>query len=106
MEVAAEHEGCADGGAWRWISIDSGVGAPTIVVRVWGGGCLTTSRRRGSARRSRWTGSGWWCDGVVVSIDGPLWGKLSFPFVLKTLMQNLNKVNLHNCRSPNSPIAK
>jgi hypothetical protein len=32
--------------------------------------------------------------------------ELRFLFVLKTLMRNLNKVNLHNSRSPNSPNAR
>jgi hypothetical protein len=30
-------------------------------------------------------------------------GELGFLFVLKILMRNLNKVNLHNSSSPNSP---
>jgi hypothetical protein len=29
--------------------------------------------------------------------------ELGFLFVFKTLMRNLNKFNLHNSRSPNSP---
>jgi hypothetical protein len=40
-----------------------------------------------------------------VRIDGPREGELSFLFYFKTLMRNLNKVNLHNSRSPNSPNA-
>jgi hypothetical protein len=38
----------------------------------------------------------------VVRIDDPRGGELGFLFIFKTLMQNLNKVNLHNSRSPNS----
>jgi hypothetical protein len=33
-------------------------------------------------------------------------GELGFLFINKTLMRNLNKVNLHNSRSPNSPNAR
>jgi hypothetical protein len=32
-------------------------------------------------------------------------GELGFLFIFKTLMRNLNKVNLHNSRSPNLPNA-
>jgi hypothetical protein len=39
---------------------------------------------------------------VGVRIDDPRGGELGFLFVFKTLMRNLNKVNLHNSRSPNS----
>jgi hypothetical protein len=42
---------------------------------------------------------------MTVRIDGPRGGELGFPFVNKTLMRNLNRVNLHNSRSPNSPSA-
>jgi hypothetical protein len=37
-----------------------------------------------------------------IRIDGPRGGELGFLFVFKTLMQNLNKFNLHNSKSPNS----
>jgi hypothetical protein len=37
-----------------------------------------------------------------VRIDGQEGGELGFLFVFKTLMQNLNKFNLHNFRSTNS----
>jgi hypothetical protein len=42
---------------------------------------------------------------ITVRIDGPRGGELDFLFIFKTLMRNLNKVNLHNSRSPNSPNA-
>jgi hypothetical protein len=43
-----------------------------------------------------------WCS---VRIDVPRGGELCFLFVFKTLMRNLNNVNLHNSRSQNSPNA-
>jgi hypothetical protein len=42
-------------------------------------------------------------EGTFVRIDGPRGGELCFLFIFKTLMQNLNKFNLHNFRGPNSP---
>jgi hypothetical protein len=38
-----------------------------------------------------------------VRIDGPIGGELGFIFILKTLMRNLNKINLNNSRSQISP---
>jgi hypothetical protein len=44
--------------------------------------------------------------GPGVRINGARGGELGFLFVLKTLMQNLSKVNLHNSGSSNSPNAR
>jgi hypothetical protein len=46
---------------------------------------------------------GWRRGRHCVRIDGPRRGELGFLFIFKTLMRNLNKFNLHNSRSPNSP---
>jgi hypothetical protein len=63
------------------------------------GGSLATSCTMGSGG-----GSATSC--VIVRIDDPRGCELDFLFVNKTLIQNLNKVNLHNFRSPNSLSAR
>jgi hypothetical protein len=46
------------------------------------------------------------CPVTRVRIDDPRGGELGFLFINKTLMRTLNKVNLYNFRSPNSPSAR